>query len=88
MVAAALCGRVRALPEGPAVFPSIERPDRRRGPLDRRRERLGAPSGAKNSPFSPKFASARPLASYHGASRVPRWSSVSKRRARMTAERY
>ena len=54
MVAAALCGRVRALPEGPAVFPSIERPDRRRGPLDRRRERLGAPPGAKNSPFSPK----------------------------------
>jgi hypothetical protein len=54
MVAAALCGRVRALPEGPAVFPSIDGPDRRRGPLDRRRERLGAPPGAKNSPFSPK----------------------------------
>ena len=81
VVSAAIYGRVRASVEVCAACLSVDGPDRRRGRLDRGRERPGAPPGAQNSSFSPKFAPLRPLASYHGASRVTRWSSVSRRRA-------
>ena len=54
MVSAALYGRVRASVEVCATCPSVDGPDRSRGRLDRRRERLGAPPGAQNSSFSPK----------------------------------
>ena len=54
MVSAALYGRVRASVEVRATCPSIDGPDRSRGRLDHRRERLGAPPGAQNSSFSPK----------------------------------
>jgi hypothetical protein len=54
MVSAACFDRVRASVEVCATCPSIDGPDRSRGRLDRRRERLGAPPGAQNSSFLPK----------------------------------
>ena len=55
MATAALCGRVRASGGTPAGLTSVDGPDRSRGRLDRRRERLGVLPGAQNSSFSPKF---------------------------------
>ena len=55
MVSAACFDRVRASVEVCATCPSIDGSDRRRGRLDRGRERPGAPQGAQNSSFSPKF---------------------------------
>ena len=68
MVSAALYGRVRASVEVCATCPSIDGPDRSRGRLDRERERLGAPPGAQNSSFSPKFTPARCVSSHRGPS--------------------
>ena len=59
MVAAACCDRFRTSVEVCATCLSIDGPDRSRGRLDRRRERLGAPPGAQNSSFSPKSTPTR-----------------------------